>query len=171
VTNKDQTQQQIITLMTALHQGEDDVTIVSPDALLSTFDDIFTVMTLGVAAIGGISLLVSGILIMNITIISVNQRTEEIGLLKAMGADARMIRRLFVLEAVIVSSCGALLGMLIGLLLVALGRQLIPGVDFVAPSWALSSGFFVAVFCGLLFSWLPAKRASAMLPINALQNR
>ncbi|NHN36981.1 FtsX-like permease family protein [Pseudomaricurvus alcaniphilus] len=167
----EQVKQQVIDVITALHQGENDVTVVSPDALLSTFDDILTAMTLGVGAIGGISLLVAGILIMNITVISVGQRTEEIGLLKALGADDRLIRKLFVLEAVLLSVCGAVLGSLAGLLLLLLGRQLLPQVDFAVPLWALFGAGGVAVGCGFLFSWVPATRASKLLPLNALQRR
>lgn len=164
------TKRQVAETMKMLHQGEEDVTIISPDALLSTFDEIFTALSLGVAAIGGISLLVSGILIMNITVISVGQRTEEIGLLKALGADSKVVQRLFVLEAVMVSAFGALLGVVAGLLLVWLGRQAL-GVDFAVPAWALVSAVSVALLCGLVFAWLPAHRASAMLPLNALQKR
>ncbi len=167
----EQVKQQVIDVITALHQGENDVTVVSPDALLSTFDDILTAMTLGVGAIGGISLLVAGILIMNITVISIGQRTEEIGLLKALGADARLIRKLFVLEAVLLSACGALLGSVAGLLLLLLGRQILPQVDFAVPLWALFGAGGVAVVCGFLFSWVPATRASKLLPLNALQRR
>ena len=167
----DATRDKIGATIAALHQGEEDVTIVSPDALLSTFNDIFRAMTLGVGAIGGISLLVSGILIMNITIISVAQRTEEIGLLKALGAESGLVRQLFVLEAVLVTAVGALVGMLAGQLLILLGRELVPAVEFAAPAWAWFSGFGVAVLCGLVFSWLPARRASALSPLNALQKR
>lgn len=166
----EETKRQVAETIKALHQGEDDVTIISPDALLNTFDDIFTALSLGVAAIGAISLLVSGILIMNITVISVGQRTEEIGLLKALGADALVVQRLFVLEAVMVSAIGAALGALAGLILVWLGRRIL-AVDFAVPAWALVSSIVVALLCGLIFAWLPARRASAMLPLNALQKR
>ena len=161
---------QVANTIAALHQGEEDVTIISPDALLSTFDDIFLVLSLGVAAIGGISLLVSGILIMNITVINVGQRTEEIGLLKALGADARVVQRLFVLEAVMLTGIGAILGALAGLSLVWLGRRTLE-VDFAVPLWALVSALAVAMLCGLIFSWLPARKASAMLPLDALLKR
>lgn len=166
----DGTRQQIGQVMQLLHQGEEDVTLVSPDALLTTFDGIFDAMTLGVAAIGGISLLVSGLLIMNITVIGISQRTEEIGLLKALGADAGVVQRLFVLEAVLLAGAGAVLGLVCGQLLVLLGRQWL-AVDFVAPLWAQVAGFVVAVGSGLLFAWLPARRASQLLPLAALQRR
>ena len=164
----EQTRQQVGELIKVLHQGENDVTIISPDALLTTFDDIFSALTLGVAAIGGISLLVSGVLIMNITVISVGQRTEEVGLLKALGADSGVVQRLFVMEAVMLSAIGALLGVVVGLALVMIGRQWLH-VDFVVPSWALVGAPLVALLCGLVFAWLPARQASGMLPLAALQ--
>jgi putative ABC transport system permease protein len=166
----DGARQQIGQVIQLLHQGEEDVTIVSPDALLTTFDGVFDAMTLGVAAIGGISLLVAGLLIMNITVIGISQRTEEIGLLKALGADAVVVQRLFVLEAVLLASAGGVLGLICGQLLVLVGRQWL-AVDFVAPLWAQVAGLVVAVGSGLLFACLPARRASQLLPLAALQQR
>ena len=95
--------------MQALHNGDLDVTLISPDAMLSTFDSILRVMTLGVAGIGAISLVVSGILVMNVTLMSVKQRTAEIGLLKALGAPASQVRTLFLTEAGLVAAAGAVL--------------------------------------------------------------
>ena len=105
---------QISHRMQELHDGEQDVPIVSPDAMLSTFDDILQAMTLGVAGIAAISLVVAGILVMNVTLMSVKQRTAEIGLLKAVGAPAAQVRTLFLTEAALIASAGALLGMLLG---------------------------------------------------------
>ena len=78
--------------------------------MLETFDEIITVMTLGVGGIAGISLLVAGILVMNVTLMSVKQRTAEIGLLKAVGAPAAQVRVLFLSEAILISIAGAIAG-------------------------------------------------------------
>ena len=78
------------------HEGEDDVTIITQDAVLATFDRILRALTLTVAGIAAISLAVAGILIMNVMLVAVSQRTAEIGLLKALGASAAAIQRLFV---------------------------------------------------------------------------
>jgi putative ABC transport system permease protein len=155
--------------MQDFHQGELDVTLVSPDAMLQTFDAILVTMTLGVAAIGAISLLVAGVLIMNVMLITVSQRTREIGLLKALGASSADVLRLFLAEALLVTGAGAVLGVVIGTLVVWLGRQLFPGVPFQAPAWVVLAAALVALLTGLAFSWLPARRASRLQPVTALQ--
>lgn len=154
--------------MQALHNGEQDVTIISPDSLLSTFDDILQVMTLGVAGIGAISLVVSGILVMNVTLMSVKQRTAEIGLLKAIGAPAAQVRILFLSEAALISTAGAVLGILVGHVVVMIGRQLYPAVPFATPTWALWAALVLAIGTALVFAWLPAQQAADMEPVDAL---
>ena len=167
----DRAKQRIIDIVKDLHQGEEDITVISPDALLATFDDVLVVLTLGIAAIGAISLLVAGVLIMNVTLINVSQRTEEIGLLKALGASSFDIQRLFLIEAVMTSAIGAGLGWLTGVLLVFLATVAMPSVPFQTPLWAAVTAVVVALLTGLLFSWAPSKRASEMQPVNALQKR
>lgn len=154
--------------MQALHNGEQDVTIISPDAMLSTFDGILQVMTLGVAGIGAISLVVSGILVMNVTLMSVKQRTAEIGLLKALGAPSSQVRNLFLTEAALIAAAGAVLGILVGKLLVFIATELYPGIPFATPSWALWASLALAIGTALLFAWLPAQQAADMEPVDAL---
>jgi putative ABC transport system permease protein len=154
--------------MQTLHNGEQDVTIISPDAMLSTFDGILQVMTLAVAGIGAISLVVSGILVMNVTLMSVKQRTAEIGLLKAIGAPAAQVRTLFLSEAAIIAAMGAVTGMLVGHVIVIIGRQIYPAIPFATPSWALWSALLLAVGTALVFAWLPAQQAANMEPVDAL---
>jgi putative ABC transport system permease protein len=154
--------------MQALHDGEQDVTIISPDSMLSTFDSILQVMTMGVAGIGAISLVVSGILVMNVTLMSVKQRTAEIGLLKAIGAPASQVRTLFLSEAALLATAGALIGMLVGHVVVLIGRQLYPTVPFATPNWALWASLVLAIGTALVFAWLPAQQAADMEPVDAL---
>jgi putative ABC transport system permease protein len=154
--------------MQALHGGELDVTVTSPDAMLNTFDRILKVMTLGVAGIAAISLIVSGILVMNVTLMSVKQRTAEIGLLKAIGAPAGQIRTLFLTEAGVTSAAGAAIGMLVGRVVVFIGRQFYPQVPFVTPGWALGAALGLAIGTALVFAWLPAQQAADMEPVDAL---
>jgi putative ABC transport system permease protein len=154
--------------MQALHNGEQDVTIISPDAMLSTFDGILRVMTLGVAGIGAISLVVSGILVMNVTLMSVKQRTAEIGLLKALGAPSSQVRTLFLTEAALIAAAGAVLGILVGKLLVFIGTELYPSIPFATPNWALWASLALAIGTALLFAWLPAQQAADMEPVDAL---
>lgn len=153
------------------HGGELDVTVVSADAMLATFDGILLALTLGVSAIGGISLLVAGILVMNVTLIGVSQRRAEIGLLKALGASSADVQTLFLVEAVMSALAGALLGLLSGYLLALLGGALLPAVSFEPPPWAAAAAVLVATGTGLAFAWLPARRASRLPPVTALQQR
>lgn len=159
---------QIEDTMREFHQNELDVTVVSPDAMMATFDKILTAMTLAVGAIGAISLFVAGILIMNVMLISVSQRTREIGLLKALGASSQDVLRIFLTEAMLLTGAGALLGVIFGLIVVKTARALIDTVPFDAPLWSIITAASTALLTGLAFSWMPARRASLLQPVEAL---
>ncbi len=160
---------QIENAMREFHQNELDVTVVSPDAMLATFNKILVAMTLAVGAIGAISLLVAGILIMNVMLISVSQRTREIGLLKALGASSRDILRIFLTEAMLLTASGAIAGVIFGLIVVRVARMFTADVPFDAPLWSIITATVTALLTGFLFSWLPARRASLLQPVDALQ--
>ncbi|MCC6202326.1 MAG: ABC transporter permease [Gammaproteobacteria bacterium] len=153
------------------HEGEDDVTLITQDSLVSTFDRILGAVTYGIAGIGAISLLVAGILIMNVMLVSVAQRTAEVGLLKALGGSAGIIRRLFLTEALLLSGLGAALGLAIGVLLAMTLGYLWPRVPFTMPAWALVAAPTVALVTGLLFGVMPARRAARLDPVVALAKR
>jgi putative ABC transport system permease protein len=121
-----------------------------------------------VACIAAISLVVAGILVMNVTLISVKQRTAEIGLLKAVGAPAAQVRTLFLTEAALIATAGAALGMLVGRLLVAAAVRLYPDMPFATPGWAMFSALGLAVGTALVFAWLPAQQAARLEPVDAL---
>lgn len=158
----------IRTIITARHQGEEDVTVITQDAVLATFDRILRALTYTVGGIASISLVVAGILIMNIMLVSVSQRTGEIGLLKALGAPGRQIMHLFLAEAMILSVAGALLGILVGQLgSWAIGR-LYPDLPLGAPLWAIVAAITVALVTGLLFGAIPARRAARLDAVEAL---
>lgn len=159
---------QIEAAMREFHQDELDVTVVSPDAMMATFDKILTAMTLAVGAIGAISLFVAGILIMNVMLISVSQRTREIGLLKALGASSQDVLRIFLIEAMLLTGLGALFGVAFGLVVVQTARSLIATVPFDAPLWSIVTAVSTALLTGLAFSWMPAHRASLLQPVDAL---
>jgi len=161
----------IIQIIKDRHGGEEDVTVITQDALVSTFDTIFNMITAGLAAIAAISLVVAGVLIMNVMLVAVSQRTAEIGLLKAVGARHRQIVALFLTEAACLSSAGALVGVLVGALGIGALRLTFPTLDFAAPRWAAAAAIIVAVLSGLLFGILPARRAASLDPVQALMKR
>ncbi|GAB1412024.1 MAG: ABC transporter permease [Zoogloeaceae bacterium] len=153
------------------HEGERDVTAISQDAVLATFDRILGTLTLAVGGIAAISLAVAGILIMNVMLIAVTQRRKEIGLLKAIGATGQQIRAAFFTEAVMLALGGAACGLLVGKLAqVAIG-QAFPDIPFTAPWWAVIAAPLTAVVTSVLFTVLPAKRAAALDPVMALSKR
>ena len=155
----------------ARHDGEEDVTVITQDAVLATFDRILGALTLAVAGIAGISLAVAGILVMNVMLVAVTQRTAEIGLLKALGATGRTIRGAFLTEAALLSGAGALVGLGLGHAGAWVLRQLYPVLPAFPPDWAVLAGLATALGTGLLFGVLPARRAARLDPIQALARR
>lgn len=153
------------------HQGERDVTVVTQDAVLSTFDDILGALTLAVSGIAAISLAVAGILIMNVMLVAVSERTAEIGLLKAIGATPRQIIILILAEASLLSLLGALFGLLLGQLGAWGIRAAFPILPAYAPFWVILLVMAVALGTGILFSLLPARNASRLDAVLALSRR
>jgi len=161
----------VLKLITQRHEGEEDVTVITQDAVLQTFDKILNVLTLGVAGIAAISLAVAGILVMNVMLVSVTQRTGEIGLLKALGATSAAVRQLFMVEAVLLSLSGAIVGLGLGYLGAAFLRYLYPAFPAYPPLWAVLAGLGMALVSGLVFGVMPARRAAQLDPIQALSKR
>ena len=162
---------QVLKMITQRHDGEEDVTVITQDAVLQTFDKILNVLTLGVAGIAAISLAVAGILVMNVMLVSVAQRTAEIGLLKALGATATGVRKLFLVEALLLSLTGGLLGVAFGYLGSAILRYIYPSYPAYPPLWAVAAGLGTALISGLVFGVMPARRAAELEPIQALAKR
>ena len=167
----DKSRDRITDLLKNRHDGEEDVTLITQDSLLTAFADILDTMTLTVAGIAAISMLVAGILIMNVSLIAVSQRTREIGLLKALGLPARTVRIIFLSEAVMMATAGAIIGLLISELALFLARRVYPAVLFDTPNWAQVGSFIVAIVTALVFSAIPARRAANMAPVNALLDK
>ena len=162
---------QVTAIIKLRHEGEQDVTVITQDAVLATFDRLLGALTLGVAGIAAISLAVAGILVMNVMLVSVAQRTAEIGLLKALGATAATIRLLFLAEASLLSLVGALLGYALGQGGALVIRLLYPAFPAFAPDWAVLAGLAIALLTGVLFGVLPARRAALLDPVRALSGR
>ena len=162
---------QAIEIIKLRHEGEEDVTVITQDAVLATFDKLLGTLTLAVAGIAAISLAVAGILVMNVMLVSVTQRTAEIGLLKALGATGATIRNSFLTEAAMLSLAGALLGYLLGQGGALLIRQLYPVFPAYAPDWAVLAGLGTALVTGVLFGVQPARRAARLDPVQSLAKR
>ena len=160
--------EQVMEILKQRHRGEEDVTVITQDAVLATFDKLLGALTLGVAGIAAISLAVAGILVMNVMLVAVTQRTGEIGLLKALGAPARTIRLAFLAEAAMLSTVGALVGYLLGQLGAFALRQAFPVFPAYPPDWAVIAGLSTALVTGLLFGVMPARRAARLDPVQAL---
>lgn len=158
-------------IIKARHEGEDDITLITQDSVVNTFDKILTALTLTVASIAGISLAVAGVLVMNVMLVSVTQRTSEIGLLKALGATRRQLIALFLTEAALLSLAGAVLGVVLGQAALWLLQALYPNFPFILPVWALLAALAVSLFTGLVFGVLPARKAAHLDPVSALARR
>lgn len=151
------------------HEGEADITVVSQDSVLNAFNKIILAVTASIGAIAAISLFVAGILIMNVSYISVSQRRAEIGLLKSLGASAGEIHRIFLIGSLVLTIFGVLIGIILSYSLIFLINFNFPDIPVAIPWWSTASATITAVVVGLLFSWLPAKKAAAVDPILALR--
>jgi len=161
----------VLKAIIARHEGEEDITVIAQDSVLQTFDKILNVLTLGIAGIAAISLAVAGILVMNVMLVSVTQRTAEIGLLKALGATTAAVQQLFLFEALLLSVAGAVVGVVFGYLGAAFLRYLYPTFPAYPPLWAVLAGLAIALLAGLIFGVMPARRAAMQDAIQALSKK
>jgi len=160
----------VIALLKARH-GEEDVTVVTQDAVMASFSKILQALTLAVAAIAAVSLAVAGIGIMNVMLVSVTERTGEVGLLRAMGVGRGQIAQVFLAEAALLSIGGGAVGLVVGLLGVWGLVTMYPTLPARPPLWAVASALGLAVGIGLVFGLVPARRAARLDPVTALGRR
>jgi putative ABC transport system permease protein len=155
-------------ILLARHGGED-FTITTQQQMLDVLGSILNVLTLGVAALGGISLLVGGVGIFTIMTIAVRERTNEIGLLRAIGATRVRIAQFFLSEAILLSGLGGLLGLALGFAIVIVAKFAVPGLPLqMSPLYAgVAEG--IAMLIGLLAGVLPARHAAELEPLDALR--
>lgn len=161
----------VVAILKERHDGVEDVTVIRQDSVLAAFGKILGVLTAALAAIAAISLAVAGIGIMNVMLVSVTERTGEIGLLKALGAEKRQIIGVFLAEAALLSSVGGAVGVAMGYALAALVRHLWPNFPAEPPGWAVVSALIVAAVIGVAFGAVPARRAAALDPVLALARK
>lgn len=158
----------IKTTLMARH-GREDFTITTQEDMLRTLSNILDILTMAVGALGSISLLVGGVGIVTIMTIAVSERTSEIGLLVALGAQPRTILGLFLGEAVALSALGGVMGLLLGLGLAQLIHLAVPALPVHTPIVFVILAEVVAVVIGLLAGVLPATRAAHLDPVEALR--
>lgn len=143
---------------------------ITAEKMKSQFNQVLNSVTMVAAGVVGISLLVGGIGVMNIMLVSVTERTREIGIVKALGATPQVILLQFLLEAVLLSLFGGLLGLLLGYGVAALLGALIPSLsDTVVPLWAVLLSLGFTTFIGVVFGLMPAVKAARLAPIDALR--
>jgi putative ABC transport system permease protein len=147
----------------------DDFAISTPDQIIQQFDRITGLIGLVAIAISGLGLLVGGIGVMNIMLVSVTERTREIGVRKAVGARKRDIVGQFLVEAMTLTGAGGMLGIVIAVLITMLVGALVPSLPSSVPTWALVTGFTVSVAVGVFFGVWPAVKAAQLDPVDALR--
>ncbi len=161
----------ILEVLKDRHDGEEDVTVLTQDAVMKTFGKVLGILTAALAGIAAVSLTVAGVGIMNVMLVSVSERTREVGLLKALGASRGQVLHLFLVEAAILSTAGGAVGLLAGWAGTLAIRGLYPDFPVAPPGWAVAAALAVSVSVGLVFGVLPARRAARLDPVIALARR
>ena len=158
-----------ITRILVDRHDEEDFTLITQDAVMSAFSQIFAALTAALAGIAAISLSVAGIGIMNVMLVSVSERTHEIGLLKAVGAHPRQILMTFLTEAMLLSTAGGVVGLGIAAASLQGLVTALPALDATPPIWAVAAALIVSIGVGAIFGVLPARTATRLDPIAALR--
>jgi putative ABC transport system permease protein len=166
----EQAKRRTLEIITERH-GEEDVTCITQESVVESLSKILNTLTLAVAGIGAISLAVAGLGVMNLMLVSVSERTQEVGLMKAIGAARRQILALFLTEAVLLAVTGAAVGLALGFVLVRIFVAFYPSFPASPPLWAVAAVFLVALLVGAVFGVLPARRATDLDPVAALAGR
>ena len=150
-------------------KSEDFYTVTAMSSLMDSLNEMIAMMSMMLGGIAGISLLVAGVGVMNIMLVSVTERTREIGIRKALGAKKHVIMEQFVIEAAMTSTIGGMIGIVVGGLgSVGIGKLM--GIDTPPTVTAVIVSFTVSVGIGLIFGYMPASRAANLNPIDALRS-
>lgn len=169
-SNIEREKEKVLNFFKKIHRVED-VTVITQESMLSSFSLIMKMLTLVLFAIGSISLIVAGLTIMNIMLISVSERVQEIGILRSCGALKKQVLSLFLREAIILSFLGGILGLALSFLSIFLFNNFFPSFPIKTPLWALISAIFSAFLVGSLSGLFPALKASKVDPIMALRKK
>jgi len=160
---------QIKDILIKRHAHREDFTIQTQGAILSTMNTILGVLTAVLGGIAGISLLVGGIGIMNIMLVSVRERTREIGIRKALGATNKDIMAQFMIEAMTLSGVGGIIGIIVGVGLALLIPMFVDALPTSVSAWSIIMAFTFSAAVGVFFGVYPARKASLQDPIQALR--
>jgi len=148
---------------------ENDFALSTPDQIIQQFDQITGLVLMVSIAISGLGLLVGGIGVMNIMLVSVTERTREIGVRKALGARPVDLIAQFLMEAMTLTGAGGVIGVVFAILVTLLVGALLPSLPSEVPPWAVVTGFGVSVLVGVFFGVWPAVKASRLDPVEALR--
>jgi len=151
------------------HNNQVDFTVVSQDEMLSTVNAIMGTMTAVLAAIASIALVVGGIGIANIMLVSVRERTREIGVRRAVGATKTTILMQFLVEAIVISTLGGAIGLALGAGIIFLARVAVPGLPVQLSLWVVLTALGFAALVGVLSGVMPARSAAKLDPVEALR--
>lgn len=161
-------ERQVIREVVTRAHPEQDFQVLTQNDILGVVGRVLSILTIVLASIAGISLLVGGVGVMNIMLVSVSERTREIGLRKAVGARTRDVLRQFLLEAVALTVSGGAIGILLGTAVALLVGRLSP-VPAAITGWSVALAFGVSVAVGVFFGVYPARKAARMQPVAALR--
>ena len=151
------------------NDADNSYSIFNMESLMTTMSTVTDMMTAMLGGIASIALLVGGIGIMNMMLVSVSERTREIGLRKALGAEPVRIQMQFLIESIVLSMIGGVIGIALGLLIAFVGSALMD-IAFKISYGAIALGTGFSAMVGIIFGWMPAKRASQLNPIDALRS-
>lgn len=169
VNDTDQCTELIETFLLEIFKDDDLYSVMANSQMLDSLNEQIAMMSAMLGGIAGISLLVAGVGVMNIMLVSVTERTREIGIRKSLGAKKRVIMQQFVIEAAVTSSLGGVIGIVLGAV-ASEGLGAVLGISVTPTFSAILISFSVSVGIGLLFGYMPANRAANLSPIDALRS-